>query len=181
MSIWNKIANLVGGAAPVLGSILGGPMGGAAAKILADTFMPNADKEKINPDDLYKSILSNPEFEAELLRIERDHAEEMERLRIRELEMEIEHQKAIYTDRANARSAMRRSWMPPFLTIIVTLAFFGICYILLTGASNLAANNDILYLLLGAVVVVWKDCCAYYVGGVGGNQVNDKEDRNATK
>ena len=178
---WDKIGSLIGGVAPVLGSLVGGPLGGVAGKLLSDVFMPDQDPAKVEPDALYKQIVGNPEWEAELLRIERNNQEEMERLRLRELEMRIEHQKAIYSDRANARATMRRSWVPPFLTLLVTVAFFGICYMLLTGAGVPQGNNDILYLLLGAVVVVWKDCCAYYVGGVGGNQVNEKEDRHASK
>ena len=62
---WKEIANAVGKAAPLLGTLLGGPAGGAVGALVASALGTGAD-----PDAVAKELAANPEAAVKLREIE---------------------------------------------------------------------------------------------------------------
>ena len=75
----NIFKNLLSAVAPTIGTALGGPMGGMAAKMLSETLgVPNNQKsieqamQTASPEELAKIKKAELEFEAEMKKLEVD-------------------------------------------------------------------------------------------------------------
>lgn len=74
---WSDIADVVGQAAPVVGTLLGGPAGGAVGGLVASALGVEAA-----PDKVKSAIEADPEAAVKLRTLEREHAREMRRMTI---------------------------------------------------------------------------------------------------
>lgn len=120
---------LVKSIAPTLGAALGGPMGGAATKFLADKFLgdPNATEQ-----DLADVILSaSPEKLAEIRKLDNDFKIEMRKLDIDVFKLEV-------SDKDSARDLAKvNMWPQIILSALFIGGFFSLTYI---EASNPAIS-----------------------------------------
>ena len=72
---WKDIGKKVAEAAPLLGNVLAGPVGGAAGSLIATIFGTEPD-----PDAVMKKIEQDPQAYLKLKELELNHAAELERL-----------------------------------------------------------------------------------------------------
>ncbi|PWW41608.1 hypothetical protein DFO83_101300 [Idiomarina loihiensis] len=79
--MWDKVKEFIGGAAPVVGSLLGGPAGGATGSLIASWLGVEDSPEKV-----LEKLQTDPKAMVELKRME---SEERKQLR------ELEHQAAM--------------------------------------------------------------------------------------
>ena len=100
MSAWDKIRNVVGSVAPVAGSLLAGPAGGAVGSMLA-----NALGVDSTPDAVAAAIKSDPQAAVKIRQIEAQL--EQTRLEVRGQAIQAE---------ATGESWLQRNWRP--LTMI---------------------------------------------------------------
>ena len=107
MSAWDKIKDVVGSVAPVAGSLLAGPAGGAVGAMIASAL--GVDK---NPDSVAKAIRSDPQAAIKLRQIESQL--EQTRLEVRGQAVQAE---------ANGESWLQRNWRP--LTMVWFSALIG--------------------------------------------------------
>ncbi|AZU97877.1 hypothetical protein [Vibrio phage LP.1] len=77
---WNKIKEFIGGAAPIVGSLFGGPVGGAVGALVASTL--GVENE---PEAILEELKSNPDAILKIKQMESD-----ERKQLRELEYKSE-------------------------------------------------------------------------------------------
>ena len=140
---WKSISNLVGQAAPILGGLLGGPVGAGAgalvAQVLGTDTTPQAIKQKLDAD---------PEAYLKLKTAELDHEQELTRLQLEEM-------KAILADKQQARTTHQGSKVPSILTLVV---FALLLLAIPTG------NKDMVNMLVGALIGFSSSATAFWFG-----------------
>ncbi|ENI4485145.1 hypothetical protein ABXZ88_000947 [Vibrio fluvialis] len=162
--MWDKIKSLIGGAAPLVGSLIGGPAGGTVGVLIADAL-----GVENTPDAIEAELLRNPDALLKIKQMESD-----ERIRLRELsyqqaEIESAERKLVITEQhklmvAELKSddAYVRRWRPTFgyaVCLAWTSLFFGIAGLMLfhpefteqafTGAAKLTALFSVALTVLG--------------------------------
>lgn len=144
--------------APLLGTALGGPLGGAAASFLAD---------KLGLPDKTVAVVS------ELLSSGQLSPEQISAIKVAELEFQkflesnkIKVQELENADRAGARERETKtgdSLTPRLLALGVTLGFFGVLgYLMVAGKPP--DGGDAMMIMLGALGGSWTAIVSYYFG-----------------
>lgn len=143
--------------APLIGSALGGPLGGAAASFVAEklgvgegtveavTDMLSAGK--LSPDQIAQIKVAEIEFQ--------------KFLKQNNIDLESLHA----GDRKSARDmfAATRSKMPAILSIIVTLGYFLILSCMMLGWLKVS-DSQALLLMLGSLSTAWGMVMAFWFG-----------------
>jgi hypothetical protein len=149
--------------APLLGTALAGPLGGAAAGFIADKLGIEAKTVEAVTDALASGTLS---------------ADQVAQLKLAELEFQkflkqnnIDLERVHAEDRGSARDMFKvtRSNMPAVLSVVVTLGFFGILLALMFGTVKLA-DSQALVLLLGSLSTGWGVVMAFWFGTTAGSK-----------
>lgn len=144
---WKRLAGKVANFAPLLGSVLAGPLGGAGGgliKILANEFGVNSDEE-ITPDNLMAKIEMDPNAALKFREFELTHKSELQKIALEQERIELERDRALLEDRQDARARDRA--------------------IREAGLTNTRAN----IMLLAAFVAVVGGWVVLYLGGVNMN------------
>ena len=149
---FNAIKGLIGDLAPTLGAALGGPVGGAAATMLADVLGCDPTPQKIE-----KALQqATPEQLAEIKKAELDFE-----VRMKELEVDVF---ALETkDIQNARDSFSEDWTARAIAIMSILLFGG--YVLLVTLQP-ADDNDlnVVNLVLGYLGGIVSSVVSFYFG-----------------
>ena len=147
--------------APMLGTALAGPLGGAAASFLADKL-----GVKESTVEAVTAVLSSGKMTSE----------QIASLKVAELEFQkflqtnkIDLAKLANEDTAGARSMQiaTRSNLPAVLTIIITIGFFGVLAWMLF--DDTVQNSPPLLIMLGALGAEWTACCKFWFGTTDGS------------
>jgi hypothetical protein len=147
---WASIAKHVGQAAPLLGTVLGGPAGGAVGALISSALGVDNDPSAV------ANAMASPETLVTLKQIESDHRAQLE-------QMALEQTKAELADKANARDAHKHSPVPAFIVAGLTI-LIGILICLIWFAELPTESKTMAMMLLGAVTTKWGDSIAYFVG-----------------
>ena len=142
---------------PTIGSLLGGPLGGAAVEAVGKALgMSEATTDKV------QKALSSGNLTAE--QIAALQAADLQ-LKTRMAELGIDAEKLAAEDRASARAMQTatHSWVPSVLACAVTLGFFGILLGLLTGDLKLWESTT-LSLLIGSLSTAFSSVLAFFYG-----------------
>ena len=149
---FDAIKGLIGDLAPTLGAALGGPVGGAAATMLADVLGCDPTPQKIE-----KALQqATPEQLAEIKKAELDFE-----VRMKELEVDVF---ALETkDTQHAREAFSEDWTARAIAIMSILLFGG--YVLLVTLQP-ADDNDlnVVNLVLGYLGGIVSSVVSFYFG-----------------
>ena len=142
MGIGTSLKKLIGGIAPVIGSALGGPMGGVAMKFLADKFT-GGDTGKV--EDFLLS--ASPETLQELKLAEIEFDKHMADLGVRLEELDVQ-------DRSSARemASARGIYVQAGISCFYTLGYFAVFFAFVFGYAKVPpAYNDMVVALIGAL------------------------------
>ena len=159
---WKDIAGVVGKAAPILGTLLGGPAGGAVGGLIASALGTGND-----PADV-QAALANPEAAVKLREVEARRQVELQALAVDMAKAEIATAAA---DRASAREREAKTgdtFTPRTLALLVTAGFFGVLAWLLTYGKP-DTGGDALLVMLGALGGAWASIISYYFGSSAGS------------
>jgi len=148
---WSDLGKTIAGYAPLLGSVIGGPAGGAIGAIVASTFGV-ADK----PEAILEAVKNDPEAAIKLRSIELDHKTDLER-------MAMDLAKAEIADKQNARKEHKHSNMPAVLSVTLTIFIIGIVSALFYTEPP-AGAREVLFMLLGVVIKEWSNSLHYWYG-----------------
>ena len=149
---FDKVKGIIGGLAPSIGAALGGPVGGAAATMLADVLGCDPTPQKIEramqqatPEQLMEIKKAELAFEA----------------RMAELEVDVF---ALETkDIQHARESFADDWTARAIALMCILMFGG--YIFMVTIQPPEANDDgIVNLILGALTGASSTILAFYFG-----------------
>lgn len=143
--------------APMLGTALAGPLGGAAAAFLADKLgvqekTVEAVSEVLNsgrmsPDQITAVKLAEIDFQKFL----KDNAIKIEEVHA--------------SDRADARrmATATQSPVPAVLSLLVTTGYFGVLVGMMTDVLNVA-DSQALLIMLGSLGTAWGMVMAFWFG-----------------
>lgn len=152
--------------APLIGTALGGPLGGAAAAFLADklgiegkTIEAVSDvlqSGRMTPDQVAAVKLAEVEFQKFLAANKIDLAK-----------LEVQ-------DRQGARDMQSgtRSLIPGVLAVIIVGGFFGILVAMMLGVLKVSDQQSLL-ILLGALSAGFGAVLSFYFGSSNGSQNKD--------
>jgi hypothetical protein len=161
------IKKLLGTIAPMLGTALGGPLGGAAASLIVGKLGGNTDpKDPAAVQEALAQAVMTPDGLAKLKEAEMDFQLQMKSLDIKSV---YDLEKLEQDDRSNARSrevSLRDKFVPVLATVVVGAFFLTVLAILRGWGKVEAAFAGTLvgYLAANANQVV-----SYYFGSSAGS------------
>ena len=154
--------------APTIATCLGGPLAGLAVTAISkalgvdeDKVQDTIDQGKLNADQ----IASLKQAEIDLQKSAQELGLNFEQLAVQ--------------DRASARDLQKetKSVVPPLLSVLVTVGFFGILIGLMSGKI---VTSDALMLMLGSLGTAWTGIIAFYFGSSASSQAKDAMIHNST-
>ena len=153
--------------APMLGTALGGPLGGAAAGYVTRAiFGDDTSKTAKDAAALIKAGNLTPEQLAALKAAENDFVIEMERLGIRREEIAA-------GDRASARNreAQVGGYANPILAGVVVAGFFAVCAAVISGHAGAdPATATLVGTVVGYASAKADQVVSYYFGSSAGSK-----------
>lgn len=163
---WKDIAGLVGKVAPLLGTAIAGPAGGAVGALVAAA-LGVEDK----PDAVAQALQLDPQAAVKLAEIASTQKIELERLvitgeanqlaaRTREFEIEVDDRKD-----ARARQIALRDPIPAIITLTALVAVIGALFMLITGLAVFPKEYELTVGgLIAALVGVLGAGVGFYLG-----------------
>jgi len=148
--------------APMIGTALGGPLGGAAAAFIADKLgIESKTVEAVT--EVLNSGKMTPEQIAQIKLAEIDFQKFLK-------QNAIELEKVHAEDRGSARAMLAavRSKVPAWLSFIVTLGYFGILGGMMTNTLEIK-DSQALLLMLGSLSTAWGMVMAFWFGTTAGS------------
>jgi membrane-bound ClpP family serine protease len=154
--------------APTIATCLGGPLAGLAVTAVSKAL--GVDEDKVQ--DVIDSGKLNADQIASLKQAEIE-------LQKQEQELGLNFEQLAVQDRASARDLQKetKSIIPPVLSILVTIGFFGILGGLMSGKIM---TSDALMLMLGSLGTAWTGIIAFYFGSSASSQAKDNMIHNST-
>jgi hypothetical protein len=168
---WTKVASTIGGTAPLLAGLIGGPVGlgvTAAATLLSHVLGTPNDPQSI------ETALQDPSALDKVRQAESANAVQLQQLAVTaaqaQLTHEIELARVNAEDRKDARAMgiATRDWVPKALAVAVTIGFFGI-FVLMALYPLPASNRDLVNVILGSLGTAWISIIGYYFGTSAGS------------
>lgn len=156
--------SIVGAVAPVLGTALGGPLGGMAVKAIGDA-LGLSDATEATVSGAIQG--ATPDQLAAIKKADQDFAVKMKSL-------DIDLEKIGSEDRDSARKMQieTKSWTPHVLALVITVGFFGILIGLLSGVLSSKDSPELL-LLIGSLSTAWGMVVSFFYGSSSGSQGKD--------
>jgi hypothetical protein len=148
--------------APTIATALGGPLGGVAYEVLAKTM-------GISQDDAQKMLTAGKLSSDQLAQVQQAEIA----LKAKAQELNLDFEKLAVQDRGSARSMQTttQSWIPAFLSVGITVGFFGILYALMT---DVVPKSPELMIMLGSLSTAWTGVIAFWFGSSSGSQSKDQ-------
>jgi len=166
MDFWSDAKQALGAVAPILGSAVGGPLGGTAAGLVAQAL--GLEPQTPAPQLATAVAAATPDQLVALKKADEDFQTALKTL-------DLNAEKIAADDRASARTreAATHDWVPGVLMLLLTGGFFGLLGYL--AAHDVpAGNRDLLNVMLGSLGAAWTGGVTYYYGSSAGAAVKDK-------
>ncbi len=162
--MWKKIVSKV---APILGSALGGPMGGAATRFLSKKLLGESASEtdlatyieNASPEQLIKVRESDHEFKAAMRKLDIDV-------------MEMERQ-----DRQDARALAQESTILPhvIMSAVYTVMYGLVLYLLLSGRVDIDQEHmGLVMAVIGILTAAQGQILNFWFGSSSGSKEKDR-------
>lgn len=154
---WSDIGSAVGRAAPIVGTLLGGPAGAAVGALVASALNVPNDPEAVNA-----ALASNPDALAKVTELQLNAKVQLQQLVVTAESNRLQADAAQYAAEAADRDSARklaasqpRDFIRPTVTIVVLLGT-----LLIIGAVFMGWNKEILTdptasLTVGTVIGLW--------------------------
>lgn len=152
--------------APMLGTALGGPLGGAAAAFIADK-LGIEDKTIEAVSEVLNSGKLSPEQITGLKLAEIDFQKFLEQNKVDLARLSVDN-----TKDARAMQIVTRSQMPAIISVILTVGFLGLLTGLMAGWLK-AEDNQAMLIMLGALGAGFGQCINFWLGSTTGSQNKD--------
>lgn len=167
---WAEIGKVVAKAAPVLGAVLGGPVGavaGAAGALLSSVLGVDSDPEAVT------KALADPETLVKLKQLESDERQRLLEWQSTQLTAELENVKSAREREVElAKAGHGASWATSIVSCIVTVGFFVMLYLVISGGK--AELGDAGLMLLGTLATGFGAVINYYLGSSIGSAAKDR-------
>ena len=162
---WDKVKGLIVGAAPLIGSLVGGPAGGTVG-----TLISSALGVENTPEAIETELRDNPEALVKLKDLELTHKTRFE-------ELALEDTRAHLADRQDARQAeierLKAGASNRFmygLAVLVTVGFFALCAVLLFKQQSIPdGSREVAFVLFGTLSTAFGAVMQYFFGSSKGS------------
>lgn len=169
MADWKDVISSV---APSLASAFGGPLAGAAAKVIAEKVLgrPDATEREVI-DALSTSALSGEQIVA-LKAAEQQFQIELERIdAARETAALQDTQGARQQTVSLAETGSSIAWAAPVISTVIVAGFFGCVALLFVLERNWDERTaNLLNVLFGALIPGFSQVCNYWLGSSAGSK-----------
>jgi hypothetical protein len=163
MEILKKAKEILGAVAPTLGTALGGPLGGAAARAISAKLL---GKENATAEEISAAVeLATPAQLAELKKVEADFKVEMQKLEVDLVRIAAEDR-----DSARQRQAAMGDHTPTILAILTMVSFFGYIGAVTFLPSARGADVGLVNVAIGWLGGTASTVIAYYFGSSAGSK-----------
>lgn len=151
--------------APLVGTALGGPLGGIAASFVADKLGVKESTVAAVTEALQSGSMT-PEQLTQLKQAEIDFKKFIETNKIRLEEINA-------ADRSSARELLKstKAHTPAVLTYIITIGFFGVLGAMFYWPE--VKESAPLMIMLGSLGTAWTGACAFWFGTTHGSQAKN--------
>jgi len=154
MKIGQRLKQIIGTVAPMLGTSLGGPLGGIAGNMLQKAL--GVDTE-----------------EAALQLIDTNPTESLAKLRqaeveFKKLDIDLERINQQDRDSARQRQVAMKDHTPTVLAFLLTAGFFGTLFWMLKYGLPLE-GRDVIMVMIGSLGTAWISAIVYYFGSSSGS------------
>lgn len=167
---WKDIAGTVAKAAPILGTVLGGPVGsvvGAVIPLIANAL--GLTPEETTPDRINSMLLTDPTAAIKLAELEMTHKVELQKLVLQRAAMD-------FADTADARKRQvdsekatgKRDYNLYILAWIIVVGFFALCAALMKIVLP-PGQNDVIFMLFGSLSTSFGAVIQYFFGSSHGS------------
>ncbi len=158
-----NLKKILGTVAPFLGTMIGGPFGAAAGKLVGEVLLGN---ENASEAEIEKALASaTPEQLVELRRVDADYKTKM-------AELGIDEQKIAAMDRDSARQRemVTKDKIPAVLALLLTFGFFGVLAMMMLYPIQ-QGTQGVIEVMLGSLGTAWISVITYYFGSSYGSQI----------
>lgn len=167
---WKDIATKIGAAAPLVGSLLGGPAGSLVGSLVASALGTASD-----PAAVETALLASPEALAKVREMEIAHQTELQRLAVKAEENRLQAEAAQYAAEAADRDSARRlaaqqpnDLIRPTITLVMLGGSLLIVAAVILGWAKEVMSDATMSLTLGTVIGFWfnelKQVMGFYFG-----------------
>ena len=163
---WSKVAANIGGSAPLLAGLVGGPIGvgvTAAAAIISHALGTPSDPGVV------ELALNDPSALEKVRQAESANSLQLQQLMVTAAQASLAHESDMAriqaADQADARAMgiSNKDWVPKVLAMAVTAGFFGIL-LLMAFRPLPGTNKDLVNVIVGALGTAWISIIGYYFG-----------------
>jgi membrane-bound ClpP family serine protease len=153
---------------PTIATCLGGPLAGLAVTAVSKAL--GIDEDKV------QNVIDSGKLSADQIASLKQAEIELQK---QAQELGLNFEQLAVQDRASARDLQKqtKSLIPPILSILVTIGFFGILGGLMSGKIM---TSDALMLMLGSLGTAWTGIIAFYFGSSASSQAKDQMIHNST-
>lgn len=167
---WKDIAGAVGKAAPILGTLLGGPAGGAVGGLIATALGVD-----LTPDAVSTALTQNPDTLLKLKQLQLDHEDKLQSLMVQAEQNRLQAEAAQYTAEAGDRDSARKlaaqqptDYTRQWITFLLLVGAIGIVVAIFSGAARDLLRDATASLTIGTVIGYWfnelKQTLAFWFG-----------------
>lgn len=158
-----NLKKILGTVAPFLGTMIGGPFGAAAGKLVGQVLLGN---ENASEAEIEKALAqATLEQLVELRRVDAEYKTKM-------AELGIDEQKIAAMDRDSARQRemVTKDKIPAVLALLLTFGFFGVLAMMMLYPIQ-QGTQGVIEVMLGSLGTAWISVITYYFGSSYGSQI----------
>lgn len=161
--MWDKIKNIIGNSAPLVGSLIGGPAGGAVGSLIANAIGTDND-----PIAIETALSSDPNLLLKVKQLEYDYKTELQKMAIDAQNVQLKSEAQRLADVQDARAKHKDSKMPATLTFILS-AMVVLMFLALFFEPPSSNYSQVLIMITGTVMGAFGTTVAYWVGSSRGS------------
>lgn len=167
---WSDIGSIVGRAAPIVGTLLGGPAGAAVGALVASALNVSNDPEAVNA-----ALAGNPDALVRIQELQVNAGVQLEQLAVQIETTRIQAEGAQYAAEAADRDSARKlaavqphDLVRPTLTFIMLGGSLFVVVAVLIGWATEAIKDPVASLTIGMVLGLWlgmtKEVMGFWFG-----------------
>ncbi|MEI8634724.1 hypothetical protein P4S72_27165 [Vibrio sp. PP-XX7] len=167
--MWENVKSLIAPAAPLVGSLIGGPVGSGIGTLIA-----SALGVEDTPQAIEAELKANPDSLLKVKQLESEQSIELRKLKLQETSILLDYEKAKLADTQDARKQHKDHWMPWLLTLVLALMVGGMFLALFWGEVP-EAYSQVLIMIAGSVLGAFSTGIAYWLGSSQGSVTKSKQ------
>lgn len=166
--MWDSVKNVIGTAAPMIGTLIGGPAGTVVGGMIASVL-----GVENTPEAIANEIKNNPEALLAITKIESDERIKLKELALQASGLVLSERKAQLEDVQNARVNHKDHWMPSVLTLGLALMVTGM-FAALFLMQPPEQFDQVVIMIAGAVLGAFGTSVAFWLGSSKGSADKSK-------